>query len=84
MAFVVDMQGNLRVYDLWRNEKTSRVVACNGFSMAEGKGKRWVAVGHLCSTSTIYSNRGKDILLTIDYSVIMSINWPNVPTSKAQ
>lgn len=34
LAFVIDFRGNLRVFDLWRNDKISRLNSCNAFSMA--------------------------------------------------
>jgi hypothetical protein len=73
IAFVIDSKGNIRVYDLWRNEKISRFNTCNSFSIAEGKGKRWITVKSFSSTSSIYSNKGKSILIFLDYSVFLSI-----------
>jgi WD40 repeat protein len=33
LAFVLDSNANLRVYDLWRNEKISKLYSCNNFAM---------------------------------------------------
>lgn len=42
LAFVIDANSNLRVYDLWRNEKIAKVQSCNAFALVENKGKRWI------------------------------------------
>jgi len=59
ICYVIDMKGNVRVYDLWRNDKISRLVPSSSFSIAEGKGKRWLSVNQFSSASTMYMNRGK-------------------------
>lgn len=53
------------MYDLWRNEKISRISPCNLFSMAEGKGKKWVAMDQNISFSSIYTNRGTFLFIQI-------------------
>lgn len=63
VCFVMDLKGNVRMYDLWRNEKISRIFASNSFSIVEGKGKRWVSVSNFASTSTIYTNKGTSSLI---------------------
>ena len=33
LAFLIDANANLRVYDLWRNEKIARVQSCSHFAL---------------------------------------------------
>jgi hypothetical protein len=58
IAFCLDAKANMRVYDLWRNEKIAKLNACSAYSMTEGKGKRWIPANSVSNSSTIYTNRG--------------------------
>ncbi len=58
LAFVIDANANLRVYDLWRNEKIVRVQSCNSFAQLENRGKRWVPSSAIEPAVTIYTNNG--------------------------
>ena len=55
---MINALGAIRVYDLWRNDKISRFLACNDFAMSEGKGKKWMNAGGQVPTYTIYTNKG--------------------------
>lgn len=42
LCFALDSLNNLRVYDLWRNEKIAKLQASNNFALFENKGKKWL------------------------------------------
>lgn len=58
LAFVLDGDSNLRVYDLWRNEKIAKVQSCNHFALLENRGKRWVASSAVAPALGVYANNG--------------------------
>ena len=63
LAFLIDANANLRVYDMWRNEKIARVQSCNQFALLENKGKRWIPSSAVDPAFTIYTNNGKFTLI---------------------
>jgi WD40 repeat protein len=62
LAFVIDANANLRVYDLWRNEKIVKVQSCNSFAQLENRGKRWVPSSAIEPAVGIYTNNGTALL----------------------
>jgi alpha-mannosidase len=58
LAFVIDAHSNLRVYDLWRNEKIARIQSCNNFALLENRGKRWIPTSSIEPSVGIYTNNG--------------------------
>ena len=72
IAFVLDKNSNLRAYDLWRNEKVAKVMSCNNFAILENKGKRWLNSPSI----TLYTNNGT-LSFYLDFTAIISTNWPN-------
>lgn len=43
----------------------------------EDKGRKWLPIHSVKSSSTIYTNRGKNYII-LDFTVLISINWPNI------
>ena len=75
VAHALDSQCNLRVYDLWRNEKIAKMSACSSYAMVEGKGKQWLP---LVGGQSLYSNR--------DFTAVVATSgegsgWNNRETS---
>lgn len=58
IAFVLDTNSNVRVFDLWRNEKIAKIHSCNNFALLENRGKRWIASNDQQITG-LYTNNGK-------------------------
>lgn len=49
--------------------------------MMDNKGKKWVHSGQRMQASTVYTNRGEFIFI-LDYTVLLSIDYPTLPISK--
>lgn len=81
LAFVIDADANLRVYDLWRNEKVARIQSCNNFALLENRGKRWIPTSSVEPSVCIYTNNGTTFFTQISQPLFPAIGQASAPAT---